>query len=207
MKENLTEIVAILDRSGSMQELTNDTIGGFNNFIEEQKKVPGEANVTTVLFDDEYKILHNGINLQEVRPITLKEYFARGSTALLDAMGKTINDTGAKLNAMNEQDRPSKVIVLIITDGEENASREYSRASIKEMVERQRTVYNWQFLFFGANIDSFKVGNALGIPINHIADYSPTDGGVKSVYAAMSLVSTSYRNTGKVDESYKKDVS
>jgi uncharacterized protein YegL len=206
MKDDLTEIVTILDRSGSMERLVNDTIGGYNNFIEEQKKLPGEANVTTVLFDDKYSVLHDRVNLKNVNPITSKEYFVRGLTALLDAVGKTINNIGAKLSAMNEADRPSKVIVLIITDGEENSSKEFTKEQIKQMVETQQNIYKWKFLFFGANIDSFSAASSIGIHAESTVDFSANDIGVNSVYNAMSLAATSYRATGNIDDSYKADV-
>jgi uncharacterized protein YegL len=206
MKDNLTEIVAILDRSGSMSSLVKDTIGGYNNFIAEQKNLPGEANITTVLFDDDYTLLHDRVDLKSVKPITDKEYFARGMTALLDAIGKTITDIGNKLNNIDEKDRPSKVIVLIITDGEENSSKEYSNEKIKEMIERQRKVYNWQFLFFGANIDSFSVAGSIGINLNHAVDFSATKKGVVSVYAAMTGATALYRQTGDIAEFFKEKV-
>jgi uncharacterized protein YegL len=206
MRDDLTEIVAILDRSGSMDHLTKDTIGGYNNFIADQKKARGEAVLTTVLFDDCYALLHNGANIQDVRPITDKEYFARGRTALLDAIGKTVNTIGEKLNRMNEADRPSKVIVLIITDGEENASREFSQQQIREMVGRQRDVYKWEFLFFGANIDSFAAAGAIGIPHTRTVNYSANSQGISSTLDAMSLAASSYRNTGAVADNYAKGV-
>jgi uncharacterized protein YegL len=206
MKDNLTEIVAILDRSGSMSSLVNDTIGGYNNFIEEQKKVPGEANVTTILFDHIYETLHDRVDIKNVTPITSKEYFARGNTALLDAVGKTINGIGAKLDSMKEEDKPSKVIVLIITDGEENASTEYKWDQIKDMVKKQTDVYNWQFLFFGANIDSFDVGSSIGINANHTVNFSATAAGLDSTYDALTLATTSYRSKGIIDENYKDNV-
>jgi uncharacterized protein YegL len=206
MKENLTEIVTILDRSGSMEGLTHDTIGGYNNFIGEQKKLPEEANLTTVLFSSEYSILHDGIDLKKVKPITEKEYYASGGTALLDAMGNTINKIGNKLSNMKEEDRPSKVIFLIITDGEENSSREFTYEKIKDMVVRQQTIYNWQFLFFGANIDSFTTAGTLGININFTTTYSPTEKGIDSVYNAINSATALYRTTGEVNESYKEKV-
>jgi uncharacterized protein YegL len=206
MKTDLTEIVTILDRSGSMASLTNDTIGGYNNFIEEQKKVPGEANVTTVLFDDEYTVLHDRVDIKKISPITSNEYFARGTTALFDAVGKTINTIGAKLSAINEENRPSKVIVLIITDGEENSSKEFNKEQIKQMVETQQNTFNWKFLFFGANIDSFTAAGSIGIHRNMTVDFSATDIGLKSTYNAMAVATTAYRNTGNIDDSYKKDV-
>jgi hypothetical protein len=206
MKDNLTEIVTILDRSGSMRNLIYDTIGGFNNFIEEQKKLPGEANVTTVLFNYRYELLHDRVNLKYVKPITDKEYFVGGSTALLDVVGKTINTIGATLNAMKEEDRPSKVIMLIITDGEENSSKEFNKDQIKEMVERQQNVYNWQFLFFGANIDSFAVASSIGIDLNHAVNFSANSEGLASTYNVMHSVTTGYRSTGQIDPNCKAGI-
>jgi uncharacterized protein YegL len=189
-----------------MESLASDTIGGYNSFIEEQKKVPGEANLTTVLFDDKYELVHDRVNLRDVKPITNKEYFARGCTALLDAIGKTINSIGEKLNNMEESERPSKVIVLIVTDGEENASREFNYWKIKEMVERQKNVYNWQFLFFGANIDSFTAGQSIGISLDYAVNFSATSDGLDSTYNAINDAVASYRGSGQIDANYKKDV-
>jgi uncharacterized protein YegL len=206
MRDDLTEIVVILDRSGSMDSLAGDTIGGFNKFIEDQKKVSGEAHLTTVLFDDHYDFLHDRVNIQNVKPITEKEYFARGMTALLDAVGKTVNSIGEKLSQMNEADRPSKVIVLIITDGAENSSKEFSHQQVKAMVEKQRNVYNWEFLFFGANIDSFLAADSIGISKTRSANFSASGLGVDSTLDAMSLATSGYRGTGKVADNYAKDI-
>jgi uncharacterized protein YegL len=206
MRDDLTELVAILDRSGSMAHLANDTIGGFNGFIEDQKKVPGEALLTTVLFDDQYEFLHDGTNIRDVKPITEKEYFARGMTALLDAVGKTINRVGEKLSKMDETERPGKVMVLIITDGYENSSHEFDQAQIKEMVERQKNVYKWEFLFFGANIDSFATAGGLGIDLTRAVNFSASGIGVNTTMDAMNFAASSYRGTGKVDENYNKGV-
>jgi hypothetical protein len=162
--------------------------------------------VTTVLFDIDYFVLHDRVNLKEVNPITRKEYFTMGSTALLDAVGKTINSIGAKLSAMREEDRPSKVIVLIITDGEENSSVEFSKEQIKQMVETQQNVYNWKFLFFGANIDSFAAASSIGIPSKFTVNYSATGAGLDSTYDAMTKAATSYRSTGSIDNRYKENV-
>lgn len=170
-----------------MGGLEKDTIGGFNAFIEEQKKVDGEAQLTTILFDGEYEMLHQGVNLKDVRPLTTKEYFARGMTALLDAVGKTINSVGARLSAMAEEDRPAKVIFAITTDGEENASQEFSYPQIKAMIEHQTTKYDWQFLFLGANIDAAKTARNLGIGGHHSAQYTANANGTKSIYMAMSV--------------------
>ena len=154
MRENLTEMVFVLDRSGSMSGLAADTIGGFNELIEKQKKIEGDAYVTTVLFDHEYEVLHDHVALGEVAPLTDKEYFARGSTALLDAVGRTINAVGARLGATPEEERPAHVVFVITTDGMENASREYTAKQVREMVEHQQQKYSWQFVFLGANMDA-----------------------------------------------------
>jgi uncharacterized protein YegL len=206
MREDLTELVAILDRSGSMSWLVQDTIGGYNTFIEKQKQVPGEAVLTTVLFDDKYEILHNGVNIKEVSPITGKEYFPRGNTALLDAVGKTVNTIGEKLSKMDEAERPGKVMFLIITDGEENSSSEFTQAQVKELVERQQNIYKWEFLFFGANIDSFAAAGGIGISQARTTNYSATGKGVSTTMDAMSLAASSYRKTGRVDDNYNHGI-
>jgi uncharacterized protein YegL len=206
MKENLTEIVAILDRSGSMSGLDKDTIGGYNAFIDQQKQVPGEAVLTTVLFDDQYDLLHDGVNIKEVLPITGREYFPRGTTALLDAVGNSISTIGEKLSKMSESDRPGKVMFLIITDGAENSSKEYTQAQIKEMVERQQNIYKWEFLFFGANIDSFAAAGGIGISHARSANFTASAHGVSTTMDAMSFAATSYRKTGAVDNNYSKGI-
>ena len=154
MRENSTEMVFVLDRSGSMSGLAADTIGGFNELIEKQKKIEGDAYVTTVLFDHEYEVLHDHVALGEVAPLTDKEYFARGSTALLDAVGRTIDSVGARLAAAPEEERPEHVVFVITTDGRENSSREYTAKQVREMVEHQQQKYSWQFVFLGANMDA-----------------------------------------------------
>jgi uncharacterized protein YegL len=200
MNENLTEIVAILDKSGSMEDLTNDTIGGFNSFLKEQKEIPGEAVLTTVLFNNSYTLLHDRVNIKNVKPMTNKEYIAQGSTALLDAMGKTINDIGLKLNNTAENERPGKVIFFIITDGEENASAEFSNEKIKEMVELQKNKYSWEFIFLGANVDSFNVANSIGISADRAFDYEADEEGIVCAQAAISVAVGNYRRHKSVDK-------
>lgn len=204
MKDNLTEIVFILDRSGSMSNLTNDTIGGYNSFIEKQKNQEGEAKLTTILFDDKYEILHDGINIQDVQPITNKEYCPRGMTALLDAIGKTINTVGERLNNTDENNKPSKVIFVITTDGHENVSKEFSQSKIREMIEHQKEKYNWEFLFLGANIDSVAVGNSYGIL--NVSNYSANSRGLESVYCSVTDEITNYRGSGKIRKNWNKDI-
>ncbi|MCD7922917.1 MAG: VWA domain-containing protein [Clostridiales bacterium] len=186
MKETLTELVFILDRSGSMSRLTDDIIGGFNSMIEKQKKEPGEAVVTTVLFDDKYEILHDHLPLQKVKPLTNKEYFARGLTALLDAVGMTINTVGARLNDTPERKRPGKVIFVITTDGLENSSHEFTRAQIKEMITHQQDKYSWNFVFLGANMDAVKEASTLGIQADFARNYSASKAGTANLFEGVS---------------------
>src|SRR5690554_1640502 len=149
MGSNLTEIIFLLDRSGSMGGLENDTIGGFNAFIEKQKQMNGKTIVTAVLFDHEYQLLWNGIGAEDAK-LTSKEYYVRGTTALLDAVGKTILDVGRRLLTLPEEERPDKVIFVITTDGMENASREFTHQKVKELIKHQQERYNWEFIFLGA---------------------------------------------------------
>lgn len=198
MKDNLTEIILILDRSGSMCPLTRDTIGGFNSFIENQKKVDGEAKITTVLFNEEYKLLHDGVDINDISPLTETEYITGGMTALYDAVGKTINNVGVRLSGTAEEERPSKVIVVIITDGEENSSREFTKDKVKEMITHQTEKYNWEFVFLGANIDSASVGSGIGISVDRSIDYAASSKGVESVYCALDCALSDYRSTGSI---------
>lgn len=199
MKQNLTQIVCILDRSGSMSNLTSDTIGGYNTFIENQKLEPGEAWVTTVLFDDRYELLTDGEDIRTIKTMTSKEYYARGTTALYDAVGKTIDEVGHKLALKAEEERPSKVIVVIITDGLENSSKEYTKSQVKEMITHQTEKYSWQFIFMGANIDSAAEASSIGIDEKFSMDYMATDMGTMAVYASADRAVRQMRSTGKVD--------
>jgi uncharacterized protein YegL len=180
MDQNLTEIVFILDRSGSMNGLENETIGGFNGFIKKQVEV-GQTSLTTVLFDNKYEILHNGINARNVI-LTNNEYFTRGTTALLDAVGKTINDVGKRLNETPEDLRPGKVIFIITTDGLENASRMFSYDEVKRMTIHQSEKYGWEFIFMGANIDVAQEGNKLGIRADHSLCFEASPEGLYTMY-------------------------
>lgn len=194
MKDNLTELVFILDMSGSMSSLANDTIGGFNSMLESQKAEPGEANVTTVLFDHDYILLHDHVSIANVKPLTSKEYSPRGTTALLDAIGRTVNSVGARLAATPEEERPSRVVVAITTDGYENSSREFTKSKIKEMIEHQQTKYSWVFMFLGANMDAISEAASLGIGSDFARTYSATHEGSGSVYTSMSCALSGVRN-------------
>lgn len=186
MKKNLTEMVFILDRSGSMQSLTSDTIGGFNSMIENQKNEQGEAYVTTVLFNQYHDVVHNHVNISEVKPLTRFEYLAFGTTALLDAVGYTIDNIGERLAITPEEERPDKVIFVITTDGMENASKKYTKARVKEMIEHQQDKYSWTFMFLGANMDAVGEAASLGINTDFAKTYTANSVGTQSVYTSMT---------------------
>lgn len=186
MKKGLTQIVFVLDMSGSMLPLTMETIGGYNTMIADQKKEEGDALVTTVLFDHRYIMIHDGINIKEVKDMTTAEYMPAGMTAMLDAVGMTINHVGQKLAAMPECERPEKVLFTIITDGYENSSKEFDWQTIKNMIKHQREKYSWVFTFLGANIDTDKVSDDLGIDQMLSKKYTANNIGTQSVFNATS---------------------
>jgi uncharacterized protein YegL len=195
MRKDLTEIIFILDRSGSMEHLTRDTIGGFNAFIEQQKEADGEARLTTILFDDKYEVLHDGVDIKDVAPLTSASYFARGSTALLDAIGKAMQTVGGRLANTSETERPGKVILVITTDGEENASREYKLEKIREMIEHQKNVYDWDVIFLGANIDAVSTAASFGIEAQFAKNYTANSIGTTSLYSSVSRGVTMMRSS------------
>ena len=186
MRTDLTELLMILDMSGSMYSLRDDTIGGYNSLIEEQKKEEGSAIVTTVLFNDSYSVVHDRVDINDVKPMTSADYVPQGTTAMLDAVGKAITSIGQKLAEMPEEQHPSKVMVTIITDGYENASREYSWDVIKAMIKEQREKYSWIFTFIGADIDTMSVSNNLGIDSRLSKSYTKSVDGSNSVYKSVS---------------------
>ncbi|MEH7883957.1 VWA domain-containing protein [Bacillus sp. JJ1609] len=185
MNNNLTEIIFLLDRSGSMAGLESDTVGGFNAFIKRQSELDGDTILTTVLFDDEYEVLWNGIDAREVK-LTEKEYFVRGTTAMLDAVGKSIIDVGYRLSKTSEDRRPGKIIFVITTDGMENASREFTYEKVKELIRHQQEKYNWEFIFMGANIDAAKEADSLGINIENSYNFEASHKGVENMYEMIS---------------------
>lgn len=193
MKSNFTEIIFVLDRSGSMSPLVDDVVGGFNSIIDSQRKIDGIATVTLVLFDDKYEVLYSAKDINDIPPLTVKQYSPRGLTALLDAVGKTIDDEGLRLSNMTEDERPSKVLFIINTDGFENASREYTKQRICEMVTHQREKYSWEFLFLGADIDAFGAAHELGISEANTAKYSHSSDGILLGCYAMDSFITSKR--------------
>lgn len=181
MNENLTEIIFVLDRSGSMSGLERDTIGGYNAFLKKQKIEGISTLVTTVLFDDKYELLYNGVSLEHAK-LSENEYYVRGSTALLDAVGKTILDVGNRLANTAEYERPSKVFFVITTDGMENASREFKYQKVNELITHQTEKYGWEFIFLGANIDSKKEARMLNIKEDDAVDYCASPKGVNAMW-------------------------
>ena len=198
MKKNLTELVFILDKSGSMSGLEKDTIGGFNSMLDQQRKVDGECVITTVLFDNRYELLHDRIDIRAVQPITGKEYFVGGSTALLDAIGKTIHKIGTVQKNTTEDYRAEKVMFVIITDGEENASRCYSSMQIRQMIQHQKERYGWEFIFLGANIDAVETAGRFGIDADRAVDYVPDGEGTELNFRMMSETVATFRECGAV---------
>lgn len=186
MKKNLTEIVFILDRSGSMAGLEADTIGGYNSLLEKQKKEEGEAIISTVLFDDTQEVLHDRVALDKMKQITSEEYYVRGCTALLDAIGGAIHHIGNVHKYAREEDRPEKTLFIITTDGMENSSRRYTYDKVKKMVERQKEKYGWEFLFLGANIDAIEVAGRFGISRDRAVNYECDSEGTELNYEVLS---------------------
>jgi len=182
----LTELVFILDRSGSMSGLEADTIGGFNAMIEKQKKEAGEAYVSTILFDNESQVIHDRLTLNSVPRLTEEEYFVRGCTALLDAIGGAIHHIGNVHKYVRKEDVPQRTLFVITTDGMENASREYSYHKVRKMIERQKEKYGWEFLFLGANIDAAREAKRFGISADHAANYHCDEQGTALNYEVIS---------------------
>ena len=186
MKNNATELVFILDRSGSMSGLESDTIGGFNAMLEKQKKKDGECLVSTLLFDNETEVLHDRVKLAEVKPLTDGDYTVGGCTALLDAIGGAINHIGNIHKYARAEDVPAHTLFVITTDGMENASRLYDSATVKRMIERQKEKYGWEFLFIGANIDAVETAAHFGIERERAVTYRADKAGTRVLYDAVS---------------------
>lgn len=189
MNSNLTELIFVLDRSGSMFPLEKDTIGGFNSLIEKRKREnDGKVYVTTVLFDDMYELLHEHVSINEVPPLTKKEYYARGETVLLDAVGKTIMQVSGRLSSVEEAERPGKILFVIMTDGYENASVEYTKEAVKAMITLQQEANGWKFLFLGADMDAVGEADSIGIRSIGACMSSATSRGIKSSFRAVSRI-------------------
>jgi len=206
MKKGLTELVFILDRSGSMSGLESDTIGGFNSVLSKQKTEDGDANITTILFDDKYEVLHDRYNLLKISNITDKEYFVRGTTALLDAIGKTINKMGNVQKYASDDEVAEKVMLVIITDGMENASREYSYHQIKKMIDRQKEKYGWEFIFLGSNIDAVEIAGRFGIGEDRAANYHADSEGTMLNYEVISETVSMVRSKRSIDSDWKNRI-
>ncbi len=202
MINRATDLVFILDRSGSMSGLESDTIGGFNAFLKNQQAVPGEAFVTTVLFNDAYELLHHRVKMKDVQPITGKEYFVGGTTALFDAIGKTISMMEPRGNHNRDHFHRDNLLFVITTDGLENASREYSFEMIRQMIRGKKGV-GWEFVFLGANIDAIATAQTIGIHETRTANYHADEKGLRVNYEAIDSLVLGYRRIGAVQEDWK----
>lgn len=196
-----THIICILDRSGSMGTIMDDSIGGFNNFLKTQKELPDEATITIALFDDRYELIYDSVDIKNARELTNKDWFPRGTTALFDAIGKTINTEKSKLIELGD-DKPSKVIVCIVTDGYENASKEYTRDSIKNLIsecEKEK----WNFIYLAANQSAFDVGMSFGISGANTFTYTANSTGVMDMVGTLNDTITSYRYLSSTDTDFE----
>ncbi|MDO5156443.1 MAG: VWA domain-containing protein [Eubacteriales bacterium] len=200
MKKGLTEVVFILDRSGSMEGLEADTIGGFNALLAKQKKEEGEAMISTVLFDDQVEVLHDRLDVKKVEPLNDKQYYVGGCTALLDAIGGAIHHIGNVHKYARDEDRPEKTLFIITTDGMENSSQRYNYQKVKKMVERQQKKYDWEFLFLGANIDAMDVGSQFGIRKDRAINYKCDEAGTQHNYQVLSETVSAVRRSRSVEE-------
>lgn len=206
MKKNLTEIVFILDRSGSMSGLEKDTIGGFNAMIEKQKKAEGEALISTVLFNHESEVIHDRVGVQTIQSMTDKDYMVGGCTALLDAIGQAIHHIGNVHKYARDEDVPEHTIFVITTDGMENASQRYSSHKVKEMIERQKEKHGWEFLFLGANIDAVETARGFGIAQDRAVNYHADSVGTQLNYQVVSDAICAVRSSAPLDADWKKRI-
>ena len=205
-KNNITELVFILDRSGSMSGLEADTIGGFNAMIEKQRKEDGECYVSTVLFDNCSEVLHDRIKLSEIKPMTDRDYTVRGCTALVDAIGGAIHHIGNVHKYARPEDVPAHTMFIITTDGMENASRRYTSDRVKEMIERQKERYGWEFLFIGANIDAVETAARYGINRDRAVNYNADKEGTRVVYESVAKAVCSVRSCEALSEDWSADI-
>lgn len=206
MKKNLTEIVFILDRSGSMSGLEADTIGGFNSMIEKQKKTEGEALISTVLFDNVSEVIHDRADIRNIKPLTDKDYTVRGCTALLDAIGGAISHIGNIHKYAREEDVPEHTMFVITTDGMENASRYYDSEKVKNMIKRQKEKYGWEFLFLGANIDAVETAGRFGIGRDRAVNYHSDSAGTRLNYEVLSDAISAVRCSAPLSDGWKKRI-
>ena len=206
MRKNLTEIVFIIDRSGSMSGLEADTIGGFNSMIEKQKKAEGEALISTVLFDSTSEVIHDRVSVQNIKPMTAEDYTVRGCTALLDAIGGAIHHIGNVHKYARAEDVPEHTMFVITTDGMENASRRYDSEKVKKMIERQKENYGWEFLFLGANIDAVETAKHFGISEDRAVNYHSDSEGTQLNYEVLSEAICSVRCSAPLGADWKKRI-
>ena len=206
MKKNLTEIVFILDRSGSMAGLEDDTIGGFNALIAKQKGEAGDACVSTILFDNYTEVIHDRVDIQKIPPMTRRDYYVRGCTALLDAVGSSIRHIANVHKYAREEDRPQKTLFVITTDGMENASRVYSYERVRRMIEHEKETYGWEFIFLGANINAAREAARFGIPEDCAATYRADRQGTAVIYEAMSEAVRDIRSNRPMGTAWKRQV-
>ena len=206
MKKNLTELVFILDRSGSMAGLEKDTIGGFNAMIEKQRAEKGETVISTVLFDNTCEVIHDRVTLEDIPRMTEKDYYVRGCTALLDAVGGAIHHIGNVHKYAREEDRPEKTLFVITTDGMENASRRYTYDRVREMITRQKDRYGWEFLFLGANIDAAREAARFGIDADRAANYHADTVGTAVIYEAVSEAVCNVRASRPMAANWKQRI-
>ena len=202
MKKGLTELVFILDRSGSMAGLESDTIGGFNAMIEQQRQGVGEALVSTILFDNESVVIHDRADIRTVEPLTEKQYAVRGCTALLDAVGMAIHHIGSIHKYAREEDRPEHTLFVITTDGMENASRRYTAEQIRQKIERQKSRYGWEFIFLGANIDAAETAGRIGIDKKRAVNYRSDPRGTQLNYEVISEAVCSMRSCSEIPDGW-----
>jgi len=193
-----TEIVCILDRSGSMGSICNDAIGGFNSFLKEQKELPGKATFTLILFDHEYEVKCNGIDIKEVTPLNNRTYVPRGSTALYDAIGRAICNAESRIDKCNP--KKSRVLVSILTDGEENSSKEYDKCKILSMIQKCRDKYGWEFIYLSASPSAFSDAEKIGIRVGRVMQFSHTGSGIRGMTASYGCSASSYRSTGQMKD-------
>ena len=206
MKKGLTEMVFILDRSGSMYNMVKDTLGGFNSMIDRQKAEEGEAFVSTVLFANKSQVIHDRVSLKEIQPLTEKEYRVGGCTALIDAIGMAIHHIGNIHKYAREEDVPEHTVFVIITDGLENASTVYTADQVREKVERQKEKYGWEFLFLGANIDAVQTASSFGIDPSRAANYHNDARGVETNFESMTHALRSLRMDSAIPDDWKDDI-
>ena len=199
MIQDYTHITVILDRSGSMESIRDDTIGGFNTFLEQQKAEPGTATLTLVQFDtqDPYEVIHKFKPIKEVAPLTRETFVPRASTPLLDALGRGINDLEASIGQLKEEDRPAKVVVVIVTDGQENSSREFRKDQIEKMVKEKREKHAWQFVFLSADLAAIEDAKAVGMDADAMLAYQKNAKGAAGAWASLSAQTANYRGARK----------